>query len=384
MVCGKKAADPTKATPADILDEAPAESTETTRDTLTPALLQALALKVGALSTHLDEQDNNKHKEQRDIPSDDDDVGEGGKEPEHDARTAVATGRARGVMAVFIDLRDWEALLPRAYQDSPPLSGATRPSLWRPRNGEADRYLIEANKTASRDEYRHMLLTYLRCFKAKKALTPEDQVPERLIYSRVFDITAEHERSTNVVDGLLAALEDKRPKVGLEAAVKAQASATFKRQATERDTDRDKARKEKDKAARERREQQRREADAKNRDRNGDKTRDLRRFTAAGAWEKSSCARWVSLALFVPKPGDNQWHFIIDLRVLHAFCARKRLRMETLTGVRHLTVKGDYMFSFDLQNGFYATGIAPSDRDYFTVSIRGTLYRLGGLPWVGR
>eukprot|EP00873_Tetraselmis_striata_P034942 jgi/Tetstr1/455206/TSEL_042055.t1 len=50
-------------------------------------------------------------------------------------------------------------------------------------------------------------------------------------------------------------------------------------------------------------------------------------------------------------------------------------------GVRHLTAKGDYMVSFDLQDGFYALGIAPSDRDYFTVvNIRATLYRLCGLP----
>eukprot|EP00873_Tetraselmis_striata_P040770 jgi/Tetstr1/461034/TSEL_006184.t1 len=219
------------------------------------------------LSTRLNEHDNNKHKEQRDIPSDDDEVGEGGKEPEHDARTAATTGGARDAAAVL------------------------RP----PRNDEADRYLTEANKTVSRDEYRHLLcygvcraaanaaaktalatlrapdtptqdrvdaldlldaahrtleavgdadearLTYLRRFKAKKALTPEEQVAERLIYSRVFD-TAEHERSANVVDGLMAALEDKRHEVGLAAAAKAQASATFKRQAPERDTDRDKAR----------------------------------------------------------------------------------------------------------------------------------------------
>eukprot|EP00873_Tetraselmis_striata_P013985 jgi/Tetstr1/434249/TSEL_023356.t1 len=81
-------------------------------------------------------------------------------------------------------------------------------------------------------------------------------------------------------------------------------------------------------------------------------TAELRRFTAAGAWEKSSCAWWVSRAFFVPKPGDNQFRFIIDLRVLNTFCARKRLRMETLMGVRHLTAKGDCMFSFDLQDGF--------------------------------
>eukprot|EP00873_Tetraselmis_striata_P034789 jgi/Tetstr1/455053/TSEL_041909.t1 len=92
-------------------------------------------------------------------------------------------------------------------------------------------------------------LTYLRRFKAKKVLTPEEQIAERLIYSRIFD-TGEHERSANVVDGLLVALEDKRLEVGLAAAAKAQASAAFKRQAT----------------------------DARNRDKNGgrtgDKTRD--------------------------------------------------------------------------------------------------------------
>jgi hypothetical protein len=44
--------------------------------------------------------------------------------------------------------------------------------------------------------------------------------------------------------------------------------------------------------------------------------------------------------------------------------------METLQGVRKLTRKGDYMFSFDLHDGFCALGINPTDRDYF---IRGQL-----------
>eukprot|EP00873_Tetraselmis_striata_P007246 jgi/Tetstr1/427510/TSEL_017636.t1 len=204
-----------------------ARPTELTRDTTTLALLQALALKVDALSTRLDEHDNNKSKELRDIPSDDDEVGE---DDRVDALDLLDTAH-----------RTLEAV------------------------GDAD------------DEAK---LTYLRRFKAKKAPTPAEQVAERLIYSRVFD-TAEHERSANVVDGLLAALEDKRLEVGLAAAAKAHALATFMRQAAERDTNRDKhskARKEKDKAVREGREHQRREADAKNRDKNigktGDKTRD--------------------------------------------------------------------------------------------------------------
>jgi hypothetical protein len=38
------------------------------------------------------------------------------------------------------------------------------------------------------------------------------------------------------------------------------------------------------------------------------------------------------------------------------------------------------MFSFDQQDGFYALGINPSDRDYFTVNVFGQLYKFAGLP----
>jgi hypothetical protein len=45
--------------------------------------------------------------------------------------------------------------------------------------------------------------------------------------------------------------------------------------------------------------------------------------------------------------------------------------MESLLGVRHLTRKGDYMFRFDLKDGFYAVGIVPKQRDFLTVHVRG-------------
>jgi hypothetical protein len=54
--------------------------------------------------------------------------------------------------------------------------------------------------------------------------------------------------------------------------------------------------------------------------------------------------------------------------------------MESLLGVRRLTRKVDYMFSFDAKNGFYALGIVPQQRDFMTVNVRGHLYRLVGLP----
>ena len=108
--------------------------------------------------------------------------------------------------------------------------------------------------------------------------------------------------------------------------------------------------------------------------------RELARFVQAGAWEPSTCSDYVSRLFLVPKPGVNQWRLICDLRPLNKYCVRKRLKMETLLGVKHLTRKGDYMFSFDLQDGFYALGINPADRNYFTVNVRGQLYRLAGLP----
>jgi hypothetical protein len=58
-------------------------------------------------------------------------------------------------------------------------------------------------------------------------LSDEERVAERLVYSRFFG-TQIGERSANGVDGLLAALEDKRIEVDMHVAVKAQASIQFK------------------------------------------------------------------------------------------------------------------------------------------------------------
>jgi hypothetical protein len=54
--------------------------------------------------------------------------------------------------------------------------------------------------------------------------------------------------------------------------------------------------------------------------------------------------------------------------------------MYELPGVMRLTRKSDYMYRFDMHDGFYALGINLADRDYLTVNVRGQLYRLAGLP----
>jgi hypothetical protein len=107
---------------------------------------------------------------------------------------------------------------------------------------------------------------------------------------------------------------------------------------------------------------------------------ELARFLKEGHWEDGVSSQWVSRCFLVPKSGGG-WRLVVDLRRLNTFFPKKFMKMETLKRLRHLARKGDWFFSFDLiKDGFYAMGIAPEDRQYFTVDIRGKLYQLAGLP----
>lgn len=106
---------------------------------------------------------------------------------------------------------------------------------------------------------------------------------------------------------------------------------------------------------------------------------ELPRLEREGAWERTQDGRFVSRMFVVPK-GPDKWRLIIDLRWVNTFCKEFPLKFETLKRLRNLSRKNDYMFSMDLQDGYYALGIAEEDRKYFTVNYRGTLWRLAGLP----
>jgi hypothetical protein len=99
-----------------------------------------------------------------------------------------------------------------------------------------------------------------------------------------------------------------------------------------------------------------------------------------GTWEPTTSSHYVSLLFLVAKPDINQWIFIVDRRHLNSLCVRKWLRMESMLGARHLTRKGDYMFSFYMNNGLCALGIVPKQHNFLIVNVRGQLYRLPGLP----
>eukprot|EP00873_Tetraselmis_striata_P028309 jgi/Tetstr1/448573/TSEL_035822.t1 len=56
------------------------------------------------------------------------------------------------------------------------------------------------------------------------------------------------------------------------------------------------------------------------------------------------------------------------------------MRFETLRRLRYLAKRGDWAFSFDLQDGYYALGLREDVRDFFTINVRGTLWRFAALP----
>jgi hypothetical protein len=107
--------------------------------------------------------------------------------------------------------------------------------------------------------------------------------------------------------------------------------------------------------------------------------REMLRLEACGAWERSHNSRYVSRAFLVPK-GKSNWRLIIDPRQVNECCRRMGMKFETLRKLRNMSRQKDWMFSLDLADGFYALGIAEEFRDYFTVSIRGQLWRLAALP----
>jgi hypothetical protein len=87
----------------------------------------------------------------------------------------------------------------------------------------------------------------------------------------------------------------------------------------------------------------------------------------------------------VPKPGVNKRRLIIDLRELNSCCAEFNMSCETLKHLSHLSRPCDYFVSLDLTDGYYTLGIREEDRNFFTVSYRGELWRLACLPmgWSG-
>ena len=75
------------------------------------------------------------------------------------------------------------------------------------------------------------------------------------------------------------------------------------------------------------------------------------RMVRVGAWEDATDARFVSPMFLVLKK-DGGWRLVLDLRHLNEFCEEFKCSYETLKNVRKLAREGDFMFSWDVEDGF--------------------------------
>lgn len=102
---------------------------------------------------------------------------------------------------------------------------------------------------------------------------------------------------------------------------------------------------------------------------------EVARCFGTGAWEAAPADErtHVSRAHLVPKktpPGQPQkWRLVIDLRPTNAACRPRSCRYETLKALSRLARRGDWMISFDIQDGYHAVGVAPEHRRYMTFAL---------------
>lgn len=103
---------------------------------------------------------------------------------------------------------------------------------------------------------------------------------------------------------------------------------------------------------------------------------ELARLERAGAIQRvpdrGSHVSHVTRMFMVPKPpAVDKWRLVLDLRHLNSYCVDRKVRFETLKNLRRLVRPDDWMFSFDLKDGYHAIGIHPRDRKYFTFVVEG-------------
>ena len=106
---------------------------------------------------------------------------------------------------------------------------------------------------------------------------------------------------------------------------------------------------------------------------------EVERMVAVGAWEDTSDADYVSPMFLVPKKGGG-WRLVVDLRWLNEHCEERTCAYESLKAVRRLARQGDFMFSWDVEDGFYHLSVHESERKFFTFRVGDRLMRCACLP----
>ena len=103
--------------------------------------------------------------------------------------------------------------------------------------------------------------------------------------------------------------------------------------------------------------------------------KEVARCFGTGAWETAPADQLTHICRvhLVPKktpPGEPQkWRVVVDLRPTNAYCQPKSCKYETLRVLQRLARRGDWMISFDLQDGYHQIAVAVEHRRYMTFAL---------------
>ena len=106
----------------------------------------------------------------------------------------------------------------------------------------------------------------------------------------------------------------------------------------------------------------------------------IRELLSLGAVSVVSHSQYVSRARLEPKRTGG-FRLIVDLRHINTHLQQRSCKYETLQVLEQLAQAGDWMFSFDLKNGYYHVPIHESYRKFLTFSFEGRLYQFNVLPF---
>jgi len=106
----------------------------------------------------------------------------------------------------------------------------------------------------------------------------------------------------------------------------------------------------------------------------------LQDLLSLGVLKPVHVARYISRARLEPKSSGG-FRLVVDLRFVNAHLKPQPVHYEDLGTLPQMIQPDDFMFSFDLQNGYYHIPIHPAHRQFLTVRMFGALYQFQCLPF---
>jgi hypothetical protein len=89
----------------------------------------------------------------------------------------------------------------------------------------------------------------------------------------------------------------------------------------------------------------------------------------------------ICLLFPVPKPGHNNWRWVLDSRPLNKQLEQRKFRMEGVRHVRRLMKRNDYLTSIDLKQAYLHVQVNRRQRRFLAFRALGRQYRFAAMSF---